>query len=130
MTLLRREDSKKWIQGFLVISGVLAGYLTSVFFRQIGDWFELESKIHFYNGLSQFLGVSLGLFIIFFMIKNNSVSSYLDEVYQELVKVIWPNHEDTVRLTIGILIGVTITAVLLGLVDFSVGKVFSFLYNN
>jgi preprotein translocase SecE subunit len=41
----------------------------------------------------------------------------LEEVFQEAVKVVWPDKNETVKHTVGIMIGVTIVGTLLAVFD-------------
>ncbi|MBI4101236.1 preprotein translocase subunit SecE [Candidatus Microgenomates bacterium] len=47
-----------------------------------------------------------------------SVLSYFKGSWQELAKVSWPNREQTLRLTLAVLIFSTVLAVIIGLLDF------------
>jgi preprotein translocase subunit SecE len=129
MAILRPEDSKKWIQGLLVLSSVLLAYIISAFLFQLGDWFDLESKIPKFNGFVQIVSIALGIASLTFLIKNAEVQKYLSEVYEELTKVIWPDGESTLKLTVGIVFGIIITSIVLGVVDFGVGKIFRLFYS-
>jgi preprotein translocase SecE subunit len=50
--------------------------------------------------------------------KNEKTSTFLNEVYAEAIKVIWPDKTDTNKQTIVIMIGVTIVGFILGFFDF------------
>jgi preprotein translocase subunit SecE len=59
--------------------------------------------------------ISFGTFI--YIVKNEKTSSFLEEVFQEAVKVVWPDKNETVKHTVGIMIGVTIVGTLLAVFD-------------
>ena len=48
---------------------------------------------------------------------HKRMSSFLSEVYGELIKVVWPNKDSTFKLTIGIIISVTIVSIILVIID-------------
>lgn len=111
------ESGKKWIQTSVAVVCMLLGYILISFFETLGDWFELESKIPSFVATSQVLSVLIALGVFVYLMKNPKISSFLAEVYQETVKVVWPNKNETVRHTIGIMIGVTVVGFILGLFD-------------
>lgn len=113
------ESGKKWIQTSVAIVCMLVGYVLISFFETLGDWYELESKIPNFIASAQVLSVLISLGVFIYIMKNPKISSFLSEVYQETVKVVWPDKNQTVRHTIGIMIGVTIVGFILGFFDFT-----------
>lgn len=113
------ESGKKWIQTSVAITCMLVGYILISFFETLGEWFELESKIPNFVASSQILAVLIALGVFAYIMKNPKISSFLTEVYQETAKVVWPDKNQTVRHTIGIIIGVTIVGFILGFFDFT-----------
>ncbi len=113
------ESGKKWIQTSVAITCMLLGYILISFFETLGEWFELESKIPNFVASSQILAVLIALGVFVYIMKNPKISTFLTEVYQETAKVVWPDKNQTVRHTIGIIIGVTIVGFILGFFDFT-----------
>jgi preprotein translocase subunit SecE len=121
------QEGKKWIQtGTAVICMILA-YILISFFRQMGSVFELESKIPYYNYIHQGLAVGISLITFFVLMTNQKSYQFLTDVYGELLKVIWPDKNQTVRHTFGVIIGVTIMGFILGLFDMGAGYLLSLL---
>ena len=108
MSIIKAEDNKKWINFFVALISMLCGYLVIKFLGQMGEWFDLEARISYFIGVSQGIGILLGLSVFLIVKKNETARDHLDEVYSELVKVIWPDSESVVKSTIGILIGLSI----------------------
>ena len=128
MSLIKSEDSKKWINSFVAICAVVSGYVVVQFTEKMGEWFDLESKIPYFLGVTQGLGIVIGL-IIFLVITNHSgAKKYMEEVYEELVKVIWPDSDSVVKSTIGILIGLTIFSTIFVSVDYLFRKALELIY--
>lgn len=117
MSVTAKDSGKKWIQTSVAVASGLVVYVLISFFMQMGEWFELESKISSYVAISQVLAVLLGVGFFTYLMKNNITRSFLEEVYQEGSKVIWPDKNETVKHTIGIMIGVTIVGILLSVFD-------------
>ena len=117
MSLVVKDNGKKWIQSSVAITCMLIVYILIKFFTQMGEWFDLESKISFYMGISQLLSVVISLSVFVYIVKNEKTSTFLEEVYQEAIKVIWPDKNETVKHTIGIMIGVSIVGTLLAVFD-------------
>jgi preprotein translocase subunit SecE len=60
--------------------------------------------------------VGLATYIIVF--KNPKSSEFLTNVYQEVIKVVWPDKQQTWRHTFVIMIAVTIMGFVFGFFDF------------
>ena len=118
MSIIKAEDEKKWITAFVTLGSVLIGYILIRFVAQLGEWFDLESKIRNFWAVSQGLGIVGGIATFIIVVKNEKAMLYIAEVYKELIKVIWPERESVVKLTIGLIIGLTIVSVLLMIVDY------------
>jgi preprotein translocase subunit SecE len=117
MSIIKAEDNKKWINFFVALISMLCGYLVIKFLGQMGEWFDLEARVSYFIGVSQGIGILLGLSVFLIVKKNETARDHLDEVYSELVKVIWPDSESVVKSTIGILIGLSILSLIFIAVD-------------
>jgi preprotein translocase subunit SecE len=117
MSLAAKDNSKKWIQASVAISCIILGYVVNSFLSQIGEWFEFEAKINNYIYLAQGFSVLTAFSVFVYIMKNQKTSTFLNDVYHEALKVIWPDRNDTVKQTIVIMIGVTIVGFVLGLID-------------
>ena len=118
MSVSSQDNGKKWIQTSVAITCMLVGYILISFFETLSEWFELEAKIPNYTASSQVLAVLIALGVFVYIMRNPKTSTFLNEVYQETLKVVWPDKNETVRHTIGIMIGVTIIGFILGFFDF------------
>lgn len=128
MSIIKSEDSRKWITALTVIASVLAGFVVFKFVGQLGDWFDLETRISNFGVVAQGLGFLTGVGTFIYILKNNDTSTYLQEVYNELVKVVWPSKDATVKMTIGIAIALVIVAGIFTAVDFIFKKILEFVY--
>jgi preprotein translocase subunit SecE len=117
MSLAAKDNSKKWIQASVAISCIILGYVVNSFLSQMGEWFEFEAKINNFIYLAQGLSVLSAFSVFIYIMKNPKTSTFLNDVYHEALKVIWPDRNDTVKQTIVIMIGVTIVGFVLGLID-------------
>jgi preprotein translocase subunit SecE len=122
------KDSKRWINSFLAIISILIGMVSISFFEQLGEWFDLEAKTQYFQGIVQVFGVILGLLFFMFCSVNKKTTEHLNEVYGELVKVVWPDKDTVVKLTIGVVIGVSIISSIFVLTDFFFQKLLEFIY--
>ena len=128
MSIIKSEDSSKWINGLVIVAAVLSGFVVTRFVDQLGAWFDLEAKISSFSILSQGIGVLSGILVFVVVLKNNSSSSYLKDVYSELVKVVWPSRDTTTKMTIGIAIALVVVAGIFVFVDFLFKYILSFVY--
>ena len=117
MSIIKAEDNQKWINFFVALVSILCGFLVIRFLGQLGEWFDLEAKIPYFIGVTQGAGIVVGLGVFLVVKSNESASEHMNEVYSELVKVIWPDSESVVKSTIGILIGLSILSLIFIAVD-------------
>ena len=128
MAGIKSEDGKKWINAFLAIMSVLVGIVLHSFFEQLGEWFELEVKVKYFLQITQAAGVLSGFLFWVFIVKNENALNHLKEVYSELVKVVWPDKDQVVKLTVGIIIGVSIISGIFVLSDLTFQKALELIY--
>jgi preprotein translocase subunit SecE len=128
MSIVKAEDGKKWINSFLAITSIFAGYITIKFAGQIGEWFDLEAKVSNFPLVAQAAGIVIGLVTFVFIMKNKNAMGHLTEVYDELVKVIWPDKDSVLKVTVGIVIAVGIVSALFMGVDFVFSKILDLIY--
>jgi preprotein translocase subunit SecE len=118
MSVASNTEGKKWIQTAVVLVCSLLFYVLVSFFEKLADWFALETKIPYYFGVSQFVSVVIGFATYVFIFKNPKSNDFLNNVYQEVMKVVWPDRQQTWRHTFVIMIAVTIMGFVFGFFDF------------
>lgn len=128
MSLVKSEDGKKWINAFIALCSILFGYVIIRFLFQMGEWFDLEAKITYFLGISQGIGVVMGLIAFVVIIKNKKAMTYLNEVYGELVKVVWPERDTIFKQAIGIMIGLAACSAVFLVVDLLSRKILTLFY--
>lgn len=118
MAVASNDEGKKWIQAAVAVVCVLAGYVLISFFEKLAEWFALETMIPYFFGITQVVSVlaALGAYVLIF--KNPKSSDFLTNVYQEVLKVVWPDKQQTWRHTFVIMIAVTIFGFIFGFFDF------------
>ena len=128
MSIIKSEDSGKWINALVAIAALLAGFIVTKFVDQLGAWFDLEAKISSFSVVSQGVGVLTGVLVFVIVLKNSKTSSYLQDVYNELLKVVWPTKDATLKMTMGIFVALVIVSGIFVFVDFVFKKILSFVY--
>lgn len=127
MSILKKEDEKRWIGAFIAVSAIIVAYLMTKLLTSVGDTYGLEStfgatsafggKTSLYPLFAKGISVVAGTIFFLIAIKANSVVTYLSEVFTELVKVIWPNPDTVSKLSLGILIAIAIVSTILLMID-------------
>ena len=128
MNLQSTKNSKKWINSFIAILAVLFAFISIRFFEQLSEWFDLEAQITSFKMLKQVLGIFLGVIAFAITTKNKKAMGHMEEVYAELQKVIWPEKNTVLKLTIGIIIAVSIVSGLFVFLDFIFQKLLELTY--
>ena len=118
MSIIKAEDEKKWINAFVAVASILIGYIFIRFFAQLGEWFDIESKIKYFTGVAQGVGVLIGLATFLVATRHKKAAPFMSEVFRELVKVVWPDKESVVKLTVGLIIALIIISMILMLIDY------------
>lgn len=118
MAVASNEEGKKWIQATVAVVCILAGYVLVNFFEKLAEWFALETMIPYFFGVTQAVSVLIALAAYIVIMKNPKSSEFLQNVYQEVMKVVWPDRQQTWRHTFVILIAVTIFGFIFGFFDF------------
>ncbi|MFP5490396.1 MAG: preprotein translocase subunit SecE [Bacteriovoracia bacterium] len=118
MSVTSNSEGKKWIQASLAVTCIFVGYIIISFFETMSEWFALEAKVPYYFVITQALGVVVGLTTYIAILRNPISSEFLANVYQELIKVVWPDRSQTWKYTVLIMIGVTIMGFVFGFFDF------------
>jgi len=118
MAVASNYEGKKWIQTSVAVLCVLLGYVLVNFFEKLGEWFVLESIIPYYYAISQVISVVIALITYVVIMVNPKSSQFLSLVYQEMMKVVWPDKNQTWKHTVVIMIAVTIMGFIFGFFDF------------
>jgi preprotein translocase subunit SecE len=118
MSVASNDDGKKWIQTTVAITCILVVYVLISFFEKLAEWFALETKIPYFYGVTQVLSVLIGLGAYIAVFKNPKSNEFLTNVYQEVMKVVWPDRQQTWRHTFVIMVAVTIMGFVFGFFDF------------
>ncbi len=118
MAVASNEEGKKWIQASLALSCILLGYVLISFFEKLAEWFALETMIPYFFGITQVVSVVAAAGTYFYVLRNPKTSEFLTNVYEELMKVVWPDSQQTWRHTFVIMVAVTIMGFDFGFFDF------------
>lgn len=119
MSVASNDDGKKWIQTTVAVTCILVVYVLISFFEKLAEWFALETMIPYFFGITQVVSVVIGLAAYITVFRNPKSSEFLTNVYQEVMKVVWPDKQQTWRHTFVIMVAVTIMGFVFGFFDFA-----------
>lgn len=125
MAVASNDEGKKWIQATIAVVCILLGYILVSFFEKLAEWFALETMIPYFFGITQAVSVLIALAAYIVVMKNPVSSDFLTNVYQEIMKVVWPDSQQTWRHTFVILVAVTIFGFIFGFFDFGANYLLS-----
>ena len=118
MSVASNDEGKKWIQTTVAVTCILVSYVFISFFEKLAEWFALETMIPYFFGISQVVSVLIGLAAYITIFRNPKSNEFVTNVYQEVMKVVWPDRQQTWRHTFVIMIAVTIMGFVFGFFDF------------
>ena len=118
MAVASNDEGKKWIQATVAVVCILVGYILVSFFEKLAEWFALEAMIPYYFPLTQGISVVAAFVAYVVVMKNPKSAEFLTNVYQEIMKVVWPDKNQTWRHTFVIMVAVTIMGFVFGFFDF------------
>jgi preprotein translocase subunit SecE len=118
MAVASNDEGKKWIQASVAVVCILLGYVLISFFEMLAEWFALETMVPYFFGITQGVSVIAALATYLVIMKNPKSAEFLTNVYQEVLKVVWPDRQQTWRHTFVIMIAVTIFGFIFGFFDF------------
>lgn len=118
MAVASNDEGKKWIQATVAVVCILVGYVLISFFEKLAEWFALETMIPYFFAITQVVSVLAAVGAYVGIMKNPKSADFLTNVYQEVMKVVWPDSQQTWRHTFVILIAVTIFGFVFGFFDF------------
>ena len=128
MAAITEAGRKKYINTVIMLGAMLLVYIAYAFFQQLGDWFDLEAKWKHFKLGAQGLALFVGAVSFIYVIKNSRAMEFLNQVYGELIKVIWPDKDSVTKLTMGIIVFVAICSGVLILVDYTIQMILSLIY--
>lgn len=128
MSIIKIEDSKKWINAFLAIISAIAGFVTIRFLLTMGEWFDLEAKVNNFPIIIQGVGILVGLATFMGIYKHKEWSAHLEYVYSELAKVVWPDKDTILKITFALMVGLSIVSGFFLIVDLISQKGLDFIY--
>ena len=121
------RDGRKWINTAVALCAIVGGFIIYKFFVQLNIWFALETKVPYFNWVSQGLSMVTALGAFLYIINNKETSSYLEDIYSELRKIVFPDRELTNKQTIIVMIGITVIGFVLGFFDYIASTLLSLL---
>lgn len=125
---VNQQDGKKWIQAAIVLFSASMAYVGLSFIEQVNGLWDLEAKVEHFSAIANLFAVVVGVSTFLLIIKNKKASTFLNDVYIEFRKVVFPERDVTWRHTFGIMVGVGIVGFILWLVDVGSGWTLSQLY--
>lgn len=125
---VNQQDGKKWVQALIVGFSAAIAYISLAFIREVNGLWDLEAKIGHFSIVANVLAVLVGLITFVVIMKNKKSSTFLNDVWTEFRKVVFPEIDITWRHTFGIMVGVGIVGFLLWLIDISSGWTLAQLY--
>ena len=128
MSLVKSEDSQKWINAFIAVVSVISGYVSIQFLQQMGEWFDLEAYVPNYLLTVQGVGIVVGVVVFLSIFKNRNAHAHLNEVFAELVKVVWPDKDTILKVTMGLVVGLSIVSGFFVIVDYASRTLLELLY--
>lgn len=110
-------NERKWVTSSFVVVAALVGFLFSKAFISVATYFDWEGKIPNFELVARIGSVVVGFVVFFALFFNSAVQKFTREVVQELDRVTWPTHKETLSSTWVVLVFCLVMGAVLGLLD-------------
>ena len=107
----------KWINTILFLLCVLVGFLFNMLLIKLGTWLEFEVKIPQYKYVQLFVSIIVVFGTLFYVKSRSDLMAFFYETFDEMTKVVFPGKNQSFRLSIFIIIAVTIIGFILTIFD-------------
>lgn len=109
--------ASKWINTFLFLGSVIVGFLFNILLVKLSVWFELESKIPYFKYVQLVLSLLVVLASMLYVRSRADLMGFLYETYDEMTKVVFPDKNQSFKLSVFVIIWVTIIGFVLTMFD-------------
>lgn len=107
----------KWINTILFLASAIVGLIFHKLFIKLGLWFEFEAKIPQYKYLQLFASLVVVFVTMVYVRSRSDLMSFFYETFDEMTKVVFPDKNQSFRLSIFVIIWVTIIGFILTTFD-------------
>lgn len=109
--------ASKWINTILFLGSVLVGFLFNMLLVKLGTWFEFEAKVPQYKYIQLLASIVVVFGTLFYVKSRTDLMSFFYETFDEMTKVVFPDKNQSFRLSIVIIIAITIIGFILTTFD-------------
>lgn len=113
---MENQQQKFVFIGFALFSALVAFVLLSLGMKVAGAY-DVETRIRNIEMVLRIGSIVVGLLLFGGLVKNQTSSTFMNEVVAELSKVTWPTQRETSSATVLVLVMVLISGVILWLLD-------------
>lgn len=107
----------KWINTILFLGSVLVGFLFNMLLIKLGTWFEFEAKIPQYKYIQLIASIVVVFATMVYVRSRSDLMTFFYETFDEMTKVVFPDKNQSFRLSIFVIIWVTIIGFILTTFD-------------
>ena len=109
--------ASKWINTILFLASALVGFLFNMLLIKLGTWFEFEAKIPQYKYIQLLASIIVVFGTLFYVKSRTDLMTFFYETYDEMTKVVFPDKNQSFRLSIIVIIAITIIGFILTTFD-------------
>ncbi len=109
--------ASKWINTILFLGSVLVGFLFNMLLVKLGTWFEFEAKIPQYKYIQLLVSILVVFGTLFYVKSRTDLMTFFYETFDEMTKVVFPDKNQSFRLSIFVIIAVTVIGFILTTFD-------------
>jgi preprotein translocase SecE subunit len=109
--------ASKWINTILFLGSVIIGFMFNMLLVKLGTWFEFEAKIPQYKYIQLVASIIVVFGTLFYVKSRSDLMTFFYETFDEMTKVVFPDKNQSFRLSIFIIIAVTIIGFILTTFD-------------
>lgn len=107
----------KWINTLLFLGSALVGFLFNILLVKLGTWFEFEAKIPQFKYIQLIASIVVVFATMVYVRSRSDLMTFFYETFDEMTKVVFPDKNQSFRLSIFVIIWVAIIGFILTTFD-------------
>lgn len=107
----------KWINTLLFLGSVLVGFMFNMMLVKFGAWFEFEARIPQYKYIQLLASIVVVFATMVYVRSRSDLMTFFYQTFDEMTKVVFPDKNQSFRLSLFVILWVTVIGFVLTIFD-------------